>query len=99
TGESLMKMTTVAYSSAGVCLWTNHYRSANPNDPSFATAIAIDDKENVFVAGAAYENGRSHYLLIAYSGAGVPLWTNQYIGPFTLTDVALAVAVDSSGNV
>jgi len=96
--NSLWKMTTVAYSSAGVLLWTNHYGSTNPNSPSSSSGIAVDDKENVFVAGSAYEaDNRSHYALVAYSGAGVPLWTNQYIGP--INDFASAVAVDGSGNV
>src|SRR5215468_12663439 len=35
----------------------------------------------------------------ARAAGGVPLWTNFYNGPANDSDVARAVAVDSSGNV
>jgi len=90
---------TVAYSGAGVPLWTNRY-SGPMIGPDGAQAIAADGSGNVFVTG--FSDGgvnSSDYATVAYSGAGVPLWTNRYNGPRNSTDNAYAVAVDSSGNV
>jgi len=90
---------TIKYSSAGVPLWTNRYNGPANNDDSVA-ATAVDSSGNVFVTGAAaigvsgtgtFTNA---YATVAYSSSGVPLWTNLY-GPGS----ALAIALDSSGNV
>lgn len=91
---------TVAYSGAGVPLWTNRYNGpGNTND--IAGSIAVDSSGNVFVTGYSYASGgvNSDYATVAYSGAGVPLWTNRYNGPGNDWDYAYAVAVDRSGNV
>jgi len=99
TGTSSSIMTTLAYSSAGVPLWTNHYQRAS-GQPSSASSIALDDKENVFVAGYARGiDGYEHYAVVAYSSAGVLLWAEQYIGPANFGEAASAVAVGGSGHV
>jgi hypothetical protein len=93
-------MTTIAYSGSGLPLWTNRYKGAGLGGSSGGDATAVDSNGSIFVAGASYgSDGYQHYALVAYSNAGVPLWTNQYIGPTTSGDGASAVAVDSSGNV
>src|SRR5205085_1111152 len=90
---------TIAYSEAGVPLWTNRYDGPR-GDSSSATAIAVDGSGNVFVTGTSVGSAASYnYATIAYSGAGVPLWTNRYDGPWGAGDQASAVAVDGSGNV
>ncbi len=62
--------------------------------------MAVDASGNVFVTGFSVgSGGNSDYETIAYSGAGVPLWTNRYNGPGNGSDYARAVAVDGSGNV
>jgi predicted house-cleaning NTP pyrophosphatase (Maf/HAM1 superfamily) len=90
---------TIAYSGAGVALWTNRYnRPGNCYD--VATAVAVDGSGNVFVTGSSTGSGSGQdYATIAYSGAGVALWTNRYNGPGNSDDYANAVAVDGSGNV
>ena len=63
-------------------LWTNRYNGpGNGND--YATAVAVDGSGNVFVTGYSHGSSGSYYdyATIAYSGAGVPLWTNRYNGP------------------
>jgi hypothetical protein len=83
---------TVAYSGAGVPLWTNLY-GATGN--SFALAIAVDSSGNAFVTGMSDDD----YATIAYSGQGVPLWTNRYNGLGNGEDYPEAIAVDKQGNV
>jgi len=94
---SSLDYATVAYSRVGVPLWTNRYHGpSNGND--YARAVAVDGSGNVFVIGDSPGSG-SDYATVAYSGAGVPLWTNRYNGPANANDYARAVAVDGSGNV
>jgi outer membrane protein assembly factor BamB len=89
---------TLEYSNAGVPLWTNRYNG--PGVGSGATAIAVDSSANVIVTGVSEAaNGRHDYATVAYSNSGVPLWTNRYDGPANGADIAIAIAVDSSGNV
>jgi len=89
---------TIKYSSVGVPLWTNRYDGGGHD---FATALAVDSSGNVFVTGHSHggTNTLNDYATIAYSSAGVALWTNRYDGSASADDFATAVAVDSSGNV
>ncbi len=90
---------TVAYSGAGVRLWAKRYNGPVNGDEE-PSAVAVDGSGNVFVTGYSYGSGSgSDYATIAYSGAGVPLWTNRYNGPENRSAPATAVAVDGSGNV
>src|SRR5579859_8195635 len=82
----------------GVSLWTNRYNGpANGDD--YARAIVVDSNGNVFVTGSSSVGSSDDYATIAYSSAGVPLWTNRYNGPGNSYDEADAITVDSSGNV
>jgi hypothetical protein len=92
---------TIAYSNSGLSLWTNRYDGpANSRDQ--AIALAVDSSGNVLVTGESANNTSSpydrDYATIAYSNAGVPLWTNRYGGPGHGDDSPLAIAVDRSGN-
>ena len=92
---------TINYSCAGVPLWTNRYNGPGNGDDD-AQAIASDGSNNVIVTGySAGSNGyfNYNYATLEYSSAGVPLWTNRYIGPANGPDEATAVAVDAGNNV
>ena len=90
---------TVAYSSAGTPLWTNLY-SGSDTDWNGPSALAVDADGNVYVTGRGFGSGGGQdCATIAYSAAGVPLWTNLYNGPANDWDGASAVAVDAGGNV
>jgi len=92
---------TIKYSSAGVPLWTNRYNGpANYQD--FASAVAIAGNGNIFVTGASsYSSGGSFYdyATIAYSGAGVTLWTNRYSGPANSDSRPTGMVLDGGGNI
>ena len=90
---------TIKYSSAGVALWTNRYNGPGNKDDS-PSAMVVDASGNAIVTGYSFGTGTNYedYLTIKYSSAGVPLWTNRYIGPRS-SDLAKAVAVDTNGNV
>ncbi len=88
---------TIAYSEAGLPLWTNSYNG--PADcGDMASAIAVHANGTVCVTGASDggDNRSIDWATVAYSSAGVPLWTNTYGGPGG--DFATAVAVDTDGN-
>ena len=90
---------TIAYSKAGVPLWTNRYNGTGNNDDA-ANGLAMNGNGNVFVTGQSQGSSSGwDYATIAYSGAGVPLWTNRYRGPANSEDMASAVAVDGNGRV
>jgi hypothetical protein len=86
---------TVAYSGAGVALWTNRYDAGGYSD-DYTSAVAVDRSGNVFVTG--YSGGYD-YATIAYSPAGTALWTNRYHRPGYGEDIPRALAVDHNGNV
>jgi len=82
-GGSAYDYATVAYSGAGIALWTNRY-SGPQNGYDYPSAIAVDSIGTVFVTGySASTNGFLYdydYATVAYSVAGVPLWTNRHGG-------------------
>jgi Beta-propeller repeat len=91
---------TLAYTSGGVPLWTNSY-TGPANGSGGVVGVATDYAGNVFVAGYTAGVGiptpGDDFATVAYSSAGVPLWTNRYNGNYV--DDAEAVAVDRAGNV
>jgi hypothetical protein len=60
--------------------------------------VAVDGSGNVFVTGISADSGGDYdSVTIAYSGAGVALWTNRYSGPYTGSDLpkpSLAIGSD-----
>jgi hypothetical protein len=97
--SSYFDYATIKYSSAGVPLWTNRYNGPANNEDQ-ATDVVVDGSDNVFVTGYSFtSDGMSDYLTVAYSSAGVPLWTNRYNGTGNNSDYARVVAVDGNRNV
>ncbi len=91
---------TLKYSSAGMPLWTNLYNGTN-----WPPALGVDGSGNAYVTGVSYGGDPASggtffdWTTIKYSSTGVPLWTNRFDGGHNGgADVALAVAVDSSGE-
>lgn len=86
--------------------WAQFY-SGPASGIDYPIALAIGPTGNVYVTGSSYGGdpvwGGTYddqdWLTIAYSGTGVPLWTNRYNGPQNRADLAHAIAVDRDGNV
>lgn len=84
----------------GAQLWVVRYNGpANLEDQ--ANAVGLDASGNVFVTGFSRSaSSGDDYTTIKYDGAtGTGLWTNRYNGPGNANDHAMALAVDTSGNV
>jgi hypothetical protein len=89
---------TVAYSNTGIPLWTNRFNGA-ANSYDFASAIAVDRSNNVFVTGRSVGSSFvSEYTTIKYSNSGMPLWTNRYAESGN-NSAAHAIAVTTNGDV
>jgi uncharacterized delta-60 repeat protein len=92
--------TTIKYSSAGVSLWTNHYRGPTTSwHDDVATAAAVDSINNVVVTGnSTSSQGDYDYATIKYTSDGLALWTNRYSGGYGY-DYSQQVRVDYNGDV
>ena len=93
---------TIKYSNVGTPLWTNLYKGLQGGNGAGASAIAVDGSGGVFVTGSFWSSNNSYYVYatVAYSSAGVTLWTNRYNGIGAgFSSGASAIAVDTSGNV
>jgi uncharacterized delta-60 repeat protein len=91
---------TIKYNASGVQQWVARYNGPGNNFDA-ANAIAVDASGNVYVAGQSTGNGTgaSDYATIKYNASGVEQWVARHDGPVHGRDVALALAVDASGNV
>jgi hypothetical protein len=90
---------TIMYDSAGAQQWVASY-----NGPAYgwdrAAAIARDGSGNLYVTGQSLGLGTDFdYATVKYDSAGQEQWVARYNGPGNGEDDALAIAVDTSGNV
>jgi hypothetical protein len=79
--------------------WVGVYNGTG-NSHDEAHAIAVDNLGNVYVTGQSTGSGTDwDYATVKYYPDGEVAWTARYDGPVSSTDIALAIAVDVSGNV
>ena len=104
TGESYGSGTggdcaTIKYYPDGDTAWVRRYNGP-ANDWDRTIAIAVDDSNNVYVAGLSRVNGGYYdYVTIKYYPDGDPAWVRTYNGPGNAYDEGRSIAVDGSNNV
>ncbi|MCH7905774.1 MAG: SBBP repeat-containing protein [Armatimonadetes bacterium] len=84
---------------AGSRLWERRFNGPG-NARDEARALAVDSGGNVYVTG--WSNGSGlirEYATLKYDTNGNQLWEMRYSGPGNNHDRALALVVDSAGNV
>jgi len=83
----------------GAYVWTNLYPQA-PTTTNVATAIALDQRNNVYVTGySPGTNSGNDIVTIKYDNNGNQIWLERYNGPGNGDDEGNAIAVDANGNV
>jgi dienelactone hydrolase len=91
---------TIKYLPDGDTAWVVRY-NGRANDHDEAWALAVDNSGNVYVTGRSVGSGTLwDYATIKYQSNGDTAWVRRYNGPAgNGNDHAVALAVDSSGNV
>ena len=90
---------TIKYNSAGIEQWAVRYNGPG-NGIDKAYSIGLDGSGNVYITGESAGSGTgSDFTTIKYNSGGVQQWAERYTVPGSLTDRALSLAVDNSGNV
>jgi hypothetical protein len=90
---------TIKYDSAGQEQWVARYNGPG-NGEDDGVAIASDGSGNVYVTGQSLGLWTGYdYATVKYDSAGQQQWVARYNGPGNGEDDAVAIAVDSSGNV
>ena len=90
---------TVKYNSDGIEQWVARYNGPG-DEVDLAKSIALDNSNNIYVTGrSAGINSNPDYVTIKYNSNGAEQWLVRYDGSVNLHDEALAVSLDSQGNV
>lgn len=103
TGRSLGSGTfsdfaTIKYDSLGIERWVARYNGPG-NDNDIARAIAIDDANNVYIAGEDRVDTNRDFVTVKYDSSGVEQWVARYNGPGNGVDGAWKVTLDEVDNV
>lgn len=99
-GESDDDYLTVKYNNEGVEQWTARYPGDFPGAANIPAAIAVDAAGNAVVTGSSMDASAAYdYVTLKYNSSGVEQWRARYGHAESHGFEAVAVAVDSSGNV
>lgn len=85
------------YDANGALIWERTYVGIGDSNED-AASVAVDDANNVYVAGSITIGAETAIWLRKYDAAGDELWTREYSGPLNSSSAA-EVAVDQAGDV
>jgi len=89
----------IGYYANGDTSWLKRYNGPG-NHHDVASALAVDDSDNVYVTGWSYDTNTGYdYVSIKYYPDGDSAWLRRYNRPSYCHDYARAIAVDGTGNV
>ena len=87
---------TIKYNGSGAQQWVARY-SAPGSSTDYAYTIAVDGSGNVYVTGqSGSTEALTDYATVKYNASGTQQWVARYNGPANDSDIAVAIAVDSS---
>lgn len=100
---------TLKYNNTGDELWVARYNGSGNNFAPLrfdvAAAMVLDSAGNVYITGLSYESERwlispgfQDYTTVQYNASGQEVFVARYNGPANGLDMAVAIAVDSKGN-
>jgi uncharacterized delta-60 repeat protein len=90
---------TIKYNSTGNLEWSQRLNGQG-NSIDQASALVIDQYDNVYVTGSSTGSGTgSDYLTVKYNSAGFQEWSGRYNGPANGNDNAYAITLDASANI
>jgi hypothetical protein len=88
----------VKYSRNGDRLWAATYNNNAADYYDLPSGIAIDQSDNIYVTGKSWEMYYD-YATVKYAPDGKEVWVARYNGADNGDDSAVAVVIDSSGNI
>ena len=89
---------TIKYNGAGAQQWIRRYDGTGKMDDA-PTGIAVDTIGNIYVTGYSSSEHNADYITIKYNTNGKQQWVQRYNGPGNNNDWAMAIAMDTKGNV
>ena len=99
TSNSSVDYLTLKYNSNGVQQWVAFYNGTG-NGSDVAFDIATDKNDNVYVTGTSTNvNNNADYATIKYNKNGIQQWVARYDDSGNGYDNAIAIAIDSKGNI
>lgn len=98
TASNGLNYTTIKYSSAGTQRWVASFDGAANADDS-ATAIVVNDTNQIYVTGYSYNGATNDYWTVKYNGAGTKVWDIGFNSLLNGDDRATAIALDTLGAV
>jgi uncharacterized delta-60 repeat protein len=97
--DGITAYATIKYNAAGQEQWVARYNGPGTGSNE-ASAVGLDSAGNIYVTGSSFGvNGTYDYATIKYNAVGQEQWVSRYHGPGDLDDFAIAMAVNSSGDV
>lgn len=104
TGGSISNFTdldflTIKYNLNGIEQWQSYYNGVGQSLEQ-ASAISIDNNDDIYVVGASTGSGTANdYLTVKYNGMGQQEWAVRHNSVYNGNDNPYAIAIDNLNNI